>query len=87
MSPQMAVYMLSLINSVNIHIYTLHNNPVCVCVYVRKPPESSSLVVLSTRQYRLLLTLKYESTRELDSWICTHTHTGLLCIYVYRINQ
>ena len=27
----------------------------CVCVYVRNTPESDSLVVLSTRQYRLLL--------------------------------
>ena len=33
----------------------IHNNPVCVCVYVRKTPESGFLVVLSTRHYRLLL--------------------------------
>ena len=33
----------------------IHNNPVCVCVYVRKAAEAGSLVVLSTRQYRLLL--------------------------------
>ena len=42
---------------------------VYVCLYVRKTPKSGSLVVLSTRQYRLLN-------------MHTHTHTGLLCIYV-----
>ena len=34
------------------HIYTI---TLCVCVYVHKTPEAGSSVVLSTRQYRLLL--------------------------------
>ena len=32
------------------NIYTI---TLCVCVYVRKTPESGSLVVLFTQQYRL----------------------------------
>ena len=32
---------------------------ICVCVYVRNTPEADSLVVLSTRQCRLLLN-KYD---------------------------
>ena len=51
----------------------IHNNPVCVRVYVCKTLEAGSEVVLSIRQCRPLLN-KYESTRELDSWIGTHTH-------------
>ena len=51
---------------------------------VRKTLEASSLVVLSTRQCRLSLN-KYgisESTRELDSWVGTHTHRVIVYIYV-----
>ena len=72
------------------HTY-IHKNPVCVCVYVRKTPESGSLVVLFTRQCRLLLneyglsiSLLRSSTLE---YAHTHTHTGLLCIYVYLLIQ
>ena len=73
-SIQMSVYMSSLNNSVN--IYTQYPCVcVCVCVYLRMTPESGSLVVLFTRQCRLLLNknglsmYEYESTRKLDSWI------------------
>ena len=65
----------------------MHNNPVCVCVYVRKTPESGSLVVLSTRQYRLSLN-KYGYSMSL-LWNCTlgyehtQTHTQGYCVYMF----
>ena len=60
---------------------------ILIYVYVRKIPESGSLVVLSMRQYRLLITVSL-----LGNWTLgyahthTHTHTVLLCIYVTSIH-
>ena len=51
------------------HIYTI---TLCVCVNVRKTPESGSLVVLSTRQYRLLLNEKGLSMILLGNWTLQH---------------
>ena len=66
----------------------MHNNPVCVCVYVRKTPESGSFVVLFTRQYRLLLNKYSLCMSLLKNWTLgyehTHTHAGLLRIYIYQ---
>ena len=71
------------------HKTYLHNNPVCLCVYARKTPESGSSVVISTRQYRILLNKCGLSMSLLVNWTLgyAHTHTGLLCICVYRIHQ
>ena len=49
----------------------------CVCVYVRKTPESGSLVVLSTQPYRLLLN-KYGLS------MSTHTQGYFVYMYVYQ---
>ena len=56
---------------------------ILIYAYVRKIPESGSLVVLSMRQYRLLITVSL-----LGNWTLgySHTHTGLLCIYVTTIH-
>ena len=72
----MPVYMSTFMNAVN--------NPVCVCVYVRKTPESCSSVLLYTRQYRLLLNKNglSMSMRKLDSWICTHTRAHRVIVYI-----
>ena len=64
----------------------IHNNPVCVCVYVRKTPEAGSLVVLSTRQCHLLLN-KYGLSMSLlgNSTLGqahTHTHTHRVIVYI-----
>ena len=81
--------MSSLNNSVNIY----SQQPcVCVCVYVRKTSELGSLVVLSMRQYRLMLNKYSLSTSLLGNWTLgyahTHTHTHrVIVLYVYRYNQ
>ena len=63
----------------------------CLCVYVRKTLKAGSLVVLSTRQCRLLLN-KYGLRVSLLGnstlgWAHTHRHTGLLCMYVPLLIQ
>ena len=64
------------------HIYTI---TLCVCVYVRKTPESGSLVVLFTRQNRLLLNQYGLSMSLLGNWTLgyahTHTHTQGLPVW------
>ena len=60
--------------SVGKHIQTI-TLPVCVCVYVRKTPEAGSLVVSSTRQYRLLLKKYGLSMRLLENWTLGYAHT------------
>ena len=58
-------------------LYTyIHKNPVCVYVYVRKTPESRSLVVLSTRQYRLLLNKNGLSMSLQGNWTLGYAHTA-----------
>ena len=63
----------------------IHNNLVCVCVYVRKTPEAGSLVVLSTRQYRLLLNKYGLCMSLLENWTLeyTHTHTQGYCVNMF----
>ena len=70
-------------------MYTLHNIPVCVCVYVRKTPESGSLEVLSTRQYRLLINKYGLSISLLGNWTLgyAHTHTHRVIVYMYMFTE
>ena len=76
----MLVYMSSLM-SAGKHIYTI---TLCVCVYVRKTPESGYLVVRSTIQYRLLLN-KYGLSMGLlgTGLLNMHTHTQGYCVYMF----
>ena len=78
----MPVYMSSLMNAGK-HLYTITLCVcvcVCVCVYVRQTPEAGSLVVIFTRQFRLLLN-KY-SMSPLGNSTLGQAHTHRVIVYI-----